>query len=269
MSVTFKRITIDAIVLYDYEIDLTDYTEIYLPNCVEIINSFRHKNNTIKRIIAPELISINCACGFNFSKLESLIVPKIRYLTSLPIAQYFENRHDLNIETTNEFSSSYYIPNHREPKIDKMEIYKNVDTCFTGRTHDNKFYNCTIYNGFCDSVCSYCNIQLSALMKHNNNIFYKCKIPYLGIIVDRNKYVNEVRINALKTSNLYKYFKNTNDEGLTDDEIIDILQSHCKCKDIKNITVKSIDDIIDDEDVIHDLMYLLCDDVLNIIHFHL
>lgn len=264
---TSRIITIDAIILYNYDMDLSDYDEIYLPNCIEIIDSFKNVNNTIKRIVAPNLISIDCSYGFDFPKLESLVVPKIRYLASSKITEYFVGGYNLNIETSSKFSTLYWIPNHYGPETNNMEIYKDIDACFVDHTFDNKFYNCTIYNDFGRSTCSCCNIQLSALEVGKKNIFYKCRIPHLGIIVDRNKYVNEIRINALKTSKFYQYLKSVNDEDLTDEEIIDILQSKCKCNDIRNIKVSTLEDIAKNEDVIYDLEYLLCTDILDAIQY--
>ena len=270
------RITIFHKILYEFELNLDDYDELYLPNCCEIIKSFTIENESITKIIAPKLISIHSS--FNFTNLSILDTPNIRYVyLYYNHALYSKNRaykpqdfRATTIITLNEYASPYM----EFDNLDKLQIkepthiYKDIEICFTNCAYNNEFYNCNIYNTFGESSCHNCNIYFNTLLKTSNMLF-NCKIPYLGITITRNNCNNKCMINLLETSKLYEYFKETNDDGLSDDEIANILQSHCNSKNIKQVSTKYFEDIINDKDIVHDLLYLQCNDILDLFKFEL
>lgn len=249
---------IENVVLYHYELNLDDYEELYLPNCIEIIESFWNDNRTIKRIIAPKLMTI--IDYFEFIKLKYLIVPEIRHITSCSAIDRINSK-KLKVISEDNFSSSYVIDGNYKSDIHRDKI----------------FYNCGIYEPYSWSKFYNCDITLYNLFGRTNE-FHDCEVEYLGLTV--NSHINseesrdrgfekEIVINALKTSKLFNYFKNTNSENLSDDEIINILQSYCISDNIRKIKIKSFDDILNNKDISHDLLYLQCVDLLDMVHFKL
>ena len=268
--------TIENTIICDFELNLDNYGILYLPNCIEIINSFKNENNSIIKIIAPKLAIIDAYVGMNFQKMKELIIPSINYISS-PCITNNCNHNKLKIVTSNKFNSEYVIQDHSDSWTfnDKLNIYKDIDVNTSINYKNNEFYNCSIYNKCRESIFHDCNVLLFHVYEktagYYQNEFYNCEIPYLGVTVNRYGFSldNEFIINALTTSNLFKYFKDTNDENLSDDEIINILKSHCILNDITNIKIKSFDDIVKNKDISHDLLYLQCNDLLDMVHFKL
>ena len=185
------RIQIDNMILYNYELNLDKYDELYLPNCIEIINSFKNENNTIKRIIAPKLTTIDCVVSFKFMDLKELIMPNIKNIDCCHIIHIYDGN-QLEIITKSKFASSY--PFSRKINLQKANestsnIYKDIENCYPHNMSSNTFHHCTIYATCIDSKFYDSIITLNYIINiHDSNKFYNCEIPHLGFTV--NKYDN-------------------------------------------------------------------------------
>ena len=141
---------IEDIILYKYELsdeENNTITEIILPNCYEIIDSFNNENHMVQKIIAPKLNVIHSFNTFNFTSLKNIIVPNIKYIYAGKFTIY-----DINIETTSYFNSVYPLKIENPYRIDcetiTSDIVFNKDILSTFKIETNKFKNCKIY-GIC------------------------------------------------------------------------------------------------------------------------
>jgi len=258
--------TIESKILVNYEENLNNYDELYLPNCYEIIDSFCNENFSIKKIVAPKLTIITYLNKqlyvdiFNFINLQELIIPNIKhikcpklYLKHIKCCELSDNYNipygiNINGETIYSTDSNY----DKNIKYFNKNIYSYKDK--------SEFKNCTVYPDIDNSILINCNITfynfIYNIYNDYNNIYYNCKIPYLDITISENKII----CNPLSDSLLFEYFKDINEEGLTNDEIKNILQKYCY-NNINNIEFEIKDK---NKSIIHDLQYLLCDSLLNL-----